>query len=147
MLYSLTLLMPALIPSWRFFDVIAPSPRIEFALLKTQQDTPVNWREFRPRPKQISITSMLKRMIFNPLWNESLFLVSCAERIMVNQSERSIQQIVTRIKAELIRNNIDASTTPYLQFRLIFISRHGNELQRTIAFTSQTYFYDAKVSV
>ena len=29
------LLLPALIPSWSFFDVIAPSPRIEYALLRS----------------------------------------------------------------------------------------------------------------
>ena len=32
------LLLPALIPSWRFFDVVAPSPRIEFVLLETAGD-------------------------------------------------------------------------------------------------------------
>ena len=33
MLQTVKLLLPALIPSWRFFSTIAPSPRIEFALL------------------------------------------------------------------------------------------------------------------
>ena len=35
---ALRLLLPALIPSWRFFDVIAPSPRIEYALGATSTD-------------------------------------------------------------------------------------------------------------
>jgi hypothetical protein len=48
MLQTLKLLLPALIPSWRFFDTIAPSPRIEFTLLKTAQDASGAWREFRP---------------------------------------------------------------------------------------------------
>ena len=36
MLRTLKLLLPVLIPSWRFFDFIAPSPRIQFSLLKTE---------------------------------------------------------------------------------------------------------------
>ena len=30
----LKLLIPALLPSWNFFDYITPSPRIQFTLLK-----------------------------------------------------------------------------------------------------------------
>ena len=30
--------LPALIPSWRFFDYIAPSPRIEFAVVAAVDD-------------------------------------------------------------------------------------------------------------
>ena len=41
------LLLPALIPSWNFFDVIAPSPRIEIARL-VSVDTPRVWQEFAP---------------------------------------------------------------------------------------------------
>ena len=49
MLHGLKLLLPALIPSWRFFDTIAPSPRIEYALLHDPHAAAA-WREFRPRP-------------------------------------------------------------------------------------------------
>ncbi len=45
------LLLPALIPSWNFFDVIAPSPRIEAARLASTDAQPV-WREFRSRPQR-----------------------------------------------------------------------------------------------
>ena len=51
MLQTLKLLLPALIPSWRFFDTIAPSPRIEFTLLKTAQDAPGDWRVTYANPK------------------------------------------------------------------------------------------------
>lgn len=30
-LNSFRLLLPAIVPSWRFFDEIAPSPRVEYA--------------------------------------------------------------------------------------------------------------------
>ena len=139
MLQALQLLLPALIPSWRFFDTIAPSPRIEFTLLKTADDAPVNWQEFRPRPLNLSIISMLKRMFWNPYWNESLFLVSCAERLMVSSTEHSNQEILKRIKAELKRNSIDVMATPYLQFRLVFVHRSGEELEKHITFVSKLY--------
>ena len=100
MLQTLKLLLPALIPSWRFFDTIAPSPRIEFALLKTARDASGRWQEFRPRPARLPISTMLKRMFWNPRWNESLFLVSCAERLMESPTEHSSQEILARIEAD-----------------------------------------------
>lgn len=136
MLQTLKLLLPALIPSWRFFDTIAPSPRIEFTLLKTELDASGRWQEFRPRPARLPIGSMLKRLFWNPRWNESLFLVSCAERLMVSPTEHSSQEILNRIEAELQRKSIDVSATPYLQFRLVFLSREGAQLQRHITFIS-----------
>ncbi len=136
MLQTLKLLLPALIPSWRFFDTIAPSPRIEFTLLQSAQDASGRWQEFRPRPARLSIGSMLKRLFWNPRWNESLFLVSCAERLMASPTEHSSQEILTRIEAELERKSIDVSATPYLQFRLVFLSREGAQLQRQITFIS-----------
>ena len=81
MLRPLALLLPALIPSWRFFDVIAPSPRIEFAML-TSPDSAAVWQAFRPRPARVALSTMLGRLFWNPRWNESLFLVSCAERLV-----------------------------------------------------------------
>jgi len=136
MLQTLKLLLPALIPSWRFFDTIGPSPRIEFALLSTAQDAPASWQEFRPRPAMLSMGSMLKRMFWNPRWNESLFLVSCAERLMASPTEHSSQEILNRIEAELERKSIDVSATPYLQFRLVFLSREGSQIQKHITFIS-----------
>ena len=136
MLQTLKLLLPALIPSWRFFDTIAPSPRIEFTLLKTAQDASGSWQEFRPRPAWLPISSMLKRMFWNPDWNESLFLVSCAERLMASPTVHSSQEILKRIKVELERNSIDVMATPYLQFRLVFVSREGSQLQKHITYIS-----------
>jgi hypothetical protein len=139
MLEPLKQLLPALIPSWRFFDVIAPSPRIEFALLKTLQDTPDIWQEFRPRPLHLPMSSMLKRMVWNPRWNESLFLVTCAERIMQVPTQHSSDEIVKRIEAELRQSAADATATPYLQFRLVFVSRQGAELQKQVTFISPVH--------
>lgn len=136
MLQTLKLLIPALIPSWRFFDEIGPSPRIEFTLLETAEDASGVWREFRPRPARLTFGAMLKHMFWNPRRNESLFLVSCAERLMQNPTEHSRQEILKRIKAELARESIDVSATPCLQFRLVFLSREGSEIQKHITYVS-----------
>jgi len=136
MLHTLKLLLPALIPSWRFFDVIAPSPRIEYALLETAQEAPCEWREFRPRPARLPVHSMLKRLFWNPRWNESLFLVSCAERLMANPTEHSSQEILKRIRAEITRDTGGTDPAPWLQFRLGFLSREGTQIQKHITFVS-----------
>lgn len=137
MLHGLKLLLPALIPSWRFFDTIAPSPRIEYALLNDPHAVAA-WQEFRPRPVRLSFGKMLLRMVWNPRWNESLYLVSCAERLMANPTAHSELEIIERIKAE----NADASA-PWLQFRLVFVSRQGEGTRKDITFTSPVYRREA----
>jgi hypothetical protein len=147
MLQTLKLLLPALIPSWRFFDWIAPSPRIEFARLKTPHDTPAQWREFRPRPPRFSWRRMLTGLLWNPRWNEYLFLVSCAERLMANPTQHSDREIFNRMTSDLARSepgrgSADASAAPYLQYRLVFVSRDGADLRRDVTFTSKVRRYD-----
>ncbi len=137
MLQTLKLLLPAIIPSWRFFDTIAPSPRIEYTTLKTPKTTPQNWQEFRPRPPQLSAADTLKRLLHNPRWNETLFIVSCAERLIQGETERSCQEIFRRLKTELKSGPAaHVQKSPYLQFRLAFIHREGKTLQTQIAYIS-----------
>ena len=139
MLQTIKLLLPALIPSWRFFSTIAPSPRIEFTLLKTAQEKPESWQEFRPRPAHLSISCMLKRLFFNARWNESLFLVTLAEGLASNPKEHRSQEILNRIKAELGRGSSDLSATPFLQFRLMFVHREGEHLEKHVMFISAVH--------
>lgn len=137
MFQELKLLLPALIPSWRFFDVIAPSPRIEFTLLKSAQDSSENWQEFRPRPTNLKIAVILKRIFWNPHWNESLFLVSCAERLMQNPTQHSQREISNRINNWLQHLAIDITVTPYFQFRLVFLTKDKTQIQRHITYISK----------
>ncbi len=139
MWHTLKLLLPAIVPSWRFFDFIAPSPRVQFSLLHAADEVPQQWHEFRPRPAQLSFKQMLGRMIWNPRWNESLFLVSCAERLLEYPSQHSENEILKRIMAELkshsLATNVMAAT--HLQFRLLVIKRQDSQLQQTVAFHSR----------
>jgi hypothetical protein len=135
MLRTLKLLLPALIPSWRFFDAITPSPRLEFALLKNPEDPANNWQEFRPRPAQLSLKRTLISLFWNPHWNESLFLVSCAERLVNEPTDHSHAEILKRLRREIV----PTSPALYLQFRLVFVSRDGAQLKKDIWYLSPVH--------
>lgn len=133
-LQSIKLLFPALIPSWNFFDIIAPSPQIQFVLLNAAHTAISDWQVFRPRPQQIKFSQALKQLFWNPQWNESLFLVSCAERIMENYTTHSENEIFDRIQNDLSNQTM----ATHLQFRLVYTQRIGTELNKEIMFVSRT---------
>lgn len=132
----LTLLLPALIPSWNFFDVIAPSPRIEYALTGSSAVPKAGWTEFRPRPRTVSARTLLARLIWNPRWNETLFLVSCAERLINAPTDHSQDEIFTRLAADLRSGPGGAAAGDWLSFRLVFVSRENQTIQREVLFQS-----------
>ncbi|MBL4666497.1 MAG: hypothetical protein JKY04_03905, partial [Sneathiella sp.] len=111
----------------------------EYTLLKTEDQTSVHWQEFRPRPARLSVLQMFKRMLWNPSWNESLFLVSCAERLMSLPTEHSRIEIQNRIEEELKQSDSLDLTRPFLQFRLAFLDRQGTEIKKEIAYVSPAH--------
>ncbi len=138
---TLKLLLPALIPSWNFFDVIAPSPRIEYTLLNSENEMIAEWKEFRPRPERLSFIQVLYRLFWNPRWNETLFMVSCAERILQNptQNQDSENEILNRITSELSEEGLNKSLTAatHIQFRLLTIQRQDEQLIHEVNFISR----------
>jgi len=138
MLHIFKLLLPAVIPSWNFFDVIVPSPRIQYTLLNAKDDLPAEWHEFRPRPAFVSITKMLRRMFWNPCWNESLFLVSCAERLEEHPTQHSEDEIFKRLIHELNSDSYSSITKgkTHVRFRLVFIRREGEKLEEEVTYQS-----------
>ena len=139
MLATLKLLLPALIPSWRFFDAITPSPRVQFILLSKELRPLQPWQEFRPRPQKISLLCMLKQMLWNSYWNESLFIVSCSERLLDHPTKHSEDKILQQIILELKTQGL-FSTTPdlfALQFRLKQVQRRDHELTEKIVYHSR----------
>jgi hypothetical protein len=132
MLKRLKLLAPALLPSWRFFDRITASPRIEFTRLAAAEEAADSWQEFRPRPQSLSWDRILRRLVWNPRWNETLFLTSCAERLLESPTEHSVTEISRRIAAALA----GADGLPFFRFRLVLLSREGDALRREIAYVS-----------
>lgn len=110
-------------PSWRFFDVIAPSPRIEVALLKTANEVPKTWEEFRSKAQILPLGHCIKRLFLNACWNDTLYLVSCAEKIMQTGSPHAQKEIF-----KIIKQDLDDSTETYCQFRLVFVHRDSQEI-------------------
>ena len=127
-------LLPALIPSWRFFDSIRPSPRIEYTIVAKADDPAAHWQEFRPRLEHLPVATMLWRLLWNPLWNESLFMVSCAEKLIDEPSAMREDELLTRIaRGELG----DKATGPaYLMFRIVVVKRDGEQITRRVGFVS-----------
>lgn len=78
---------------------------------------------------------MLRRLIWNPAWNEALFLISCAERIQQQPTDHSIAEIRTRILRQIRRGGIDPGGAA-LQFRLVFVHRQGPALVEDVVFLS-----------
>lgn len=139
MLHILKLYLPALLPSWRFFDVIAPSPRIQYSVLKDKNEIERQWCEFRPRPAQLKFARMLWHLLWNQKWNESLFLVSCAERLLEQPTEHSENEIMKRIRKALITDSLNTNLkgATHLQFRLLLVQRKDSTLQKKVVFHSK----------
>ena len=135
MMQTLSLVLPVLIPSWRFFKSIEPSPRVQWALYSEQYATPLDWQDFRPRPLTVTPIGMILRLFWNPNWNDALFVVSCAERIQQDPTEHSIQEITRRIQADIGQMAMDA-TGKMVRFRLVFVHREDGELEQEVVFLS-----------
>lgn len=135
-------LLPVLVPSWRFFDRIGASPRIEIALLSAVAAEPEDWLEFRSRPHHLSLIRILRSLWWNPEQNEALYLLSCCEKLIEQQSALAEREIERRIAAALgkIPRNIAGPNVepeyPFFMFRLIVIERVGTELSRSEVFRS-----------
>lgn len=138
-LQLLNLLLPALFPSWRFFDVIGPSPRIELGLIDAPDDEPTDWRECRPRPQRLGIWDRVKALFWNPGWNETLYLGNCSERIIQGQLEPCIEEIRQRLLNDLLRDGTGEALPRFFRFQLVFVSRESEGLRRDVGFTSPPY--------
>lgn len=131
LLGPLKLLAPALIPSWNFFDVIAPAPRVEYALLPTRGHVSDDWQAFRPKPAHVSVATMLARLVWNPRWNQTLFVMSLAERLVEDRTpQHSEDELFKRIAADLP----SYPEHPWLGFRLVFVRREGEAMVEEVMF-------------
>lgn len=123
----LSLYLPALIPSWRFFKTVGPSPRIEYRV----NGGP--WVECEHRPEHVGLLRMLRRMLWNPRWNEQLYLVSLSERLASDpgQADHAVRELTER----LIRlGQVPAGAM--LEFRVIFLAREGEQIGLFVEYES-----------
>jgi len=134
----LKLLLPILFPSWRFFSSIGPSPRVHIAFSNNENDEPVNWREFRSIPKNVSFKEGAFRLFHNPCWNETLYINTCAERLFEDYSEMREQEIMRLILSAIKSGEIspDANST-YLRFKISAVVRVEKVVTQPVTFISK----------
>ncbi|WP_138465276.1 hypothetical protein [Poseidonocella sp. HB161398] len=120
---TLRLLLPALLPSWRFFSGVGPSPRIEI------REAGGLWQEAVPLPPRLPLAAMLRRLAWNPRWNARLYLVSLSERLAEAPDPHAEAELRTRLLA---------GRTGDWQVRLVFVSRKGEALERQTLWSSGT---------
>lgn len=131
-------LLPALMPSWRFFDRIGPAPRIQYAFVHAADRSSPEWRDLRPRPARLRLSAMLGRLFWNPDGNEALYLVSCAERLLDSPSALHANHLCARV-SERVRRNHSAPIGPgtSLCVRIIETRREGDRLLDEVRFVSE----------
>jgi len=113
MLRVLPFLLPALIPSWRFFQTVEPSPRVQWAIADGV------WRAYRPRPDHVGLPAMLWRLFWNPHWTETLYMVSLAERLSLDPDDHvSLAEIWARVARDA-----GVGRDGMIRFRLVFVDR------------------------
>ncbi|WP_439104957.1 hypothetical protein [Celeribacter marinus] len=129
MLRLISLLLPALMPSWSFFKTVEASPRVEFRLGQGAQWGA--WQEARPRPARIPVARQLRRMVWNPRWNEELYMVSLSERVIIAPSAHSVDSLNALIAARL-----EPEARGVLQFRIAFLDKEGAQIVKAIEYES-----------
>jgi hypothetical protein len=132
----LSLLLPVLFPSWRFFDAIGPALRVEYALVDGAELAGARWREYRPRPARRSLAAILGGLCFDPVGNERLFALACAERIAGGERGFPEREIRARV-ARSLRGEAAARGAARLAFRVRRCARDGDAVRSEVVFTSE----------
>lgn len=133
----LKLFLPVIFPSWRFFSSIGPSPRIHIGFSSNENDEPIDWQEFRPRPQHIPVVQHILHLFHNPRWNETLYINTCAERLFEGYSEMREQEIMKRILAAIHSGDITPNRqSNYVVYRISALIREGELVTQPVTFIS-----------
>lgn len=116
----LALVLPGLVPSWRFFGQVGASPRVDI------------WRDgaWVPAldwPDQVRLGARLRRLAWNPAWNRHLFTVTLAERILTAAPAPDPVDIA------LMQESLGGEA---VRFRISVLHRAGAGLTRTPVYDS-----------
>lgn len=131
----LRLVLPVLVPSWRFFDVIGPAPRIDIAWLATPASDPA-WRPLHPRPARLEFGAALRRLFWNPDGNAARALVSAAERLLESPTDRRLDAFMHRVSEASDATPTTRGDDGWLQVRIVETRRRAGELGEDVRFLS-----------
>lgn len=132
---ALRWLLPVLIPSWRFFDRVGPAPSVEFALGPAQEGPWERWEPVHPRPRRLPLIAMFRRLFWNPAWNEALYLVSCAERLLEEPTPARATRLWMRV-ADAVGTVGHPSPDPWLRVRIVETMREHERIGRDVRYVS-----------
>ena len=130
-------LLPALMPSWRFFDAIGPSPRVDYAWV--DDGAPLVWHAFRLRPARLSFVQMLGRLLWNPRGNETLFITRCAERLLEGDTGLPLRELPWRLQLACRRGELGPAQGRQLRYRVRAVVRNAGHLRDEIVFVSPPF--------
>lgn len=133
------LLLPVVFPSWRFFSGIGPSPRIQYGFIEEGFEAPHAWHSFRAIPPQLTWRQAITRLFYNPVWNETLFMHSCAEHVFEQASSFHAQEIMRRLLEAVERGELSVPAYPVrFMYRLLAVVRDHDQLVSSVAFVSES---------
>lgn len=133
----LKLLLPILFPSWRFFSSIGPSPRIDIGWLGEKNAQPLEWLPFRSLQERLTLAAGVQRLFFNPVWNERLYLNTCAEHLLECDSAFHAQQIAERLLHAVNTGELKAGAARYLVFRVRALTDEAGQVRDDVVFMSE----------
>lgn len=76
---------------------------------------------------------MLRRILWNPEWNKTLFLVNSSERLIAAPTQHSQQEIRRRIMRDLMHSTRHPRPQPYCIFDC-FLDRVGPDLIKSVEY-------------
>lgn len=136
MLTLLRLCLPVLCPSWRFFETVEASPRVEWILLDLNTQPIQDWQAYGPTPPQLSPAQMFGRLFWNASRNADLFMVSCAERMIAEPDLRLHNEMLSRVWQKA---KPQAPANGFLQFRIRFVHWGAGQLLSDMGFLSELH--------
>jgi hypothetical protein len=93
----LKILLPIIFPSWRFFSGIDPSPRVDIGFLKAGESDPEEWIDMSVLPQRLGFWEGVGRLFHNPVWNDRLYINTCAEHLYEFNSEFREEEVANRV--------------------------------------------------
>lgn len=139
------LLLPVLFPSWRFFSGIGPSPRFDIGFLKADETDPSMWIDLGQLPKELGIWSGMTRLFHNPIWNDQLYINTCAEHLFEFNSDFREREIADRLLAlfQIKANKIPNEAMGFC-FRIRAIESDALNPREKIVFFSKSFSLDVE---
>lgn len=89
------------------------------------------WSQVNFKPEQLTFKQTIGRLFWNPEWNEYLYLMTCAERLVETPDFHWVEEINTRLA-----KRIELPVGSTLQFRLVFVERSGEAVAPSVSYVS-----------